>query len=180
MQQQLPAGRSADRALFCACDTGRETRCRHGRILNDPARSVPFSFASGAQGRLACEHDFATAPERAVMTGPRYPSALGDVGWRRGLCACLALLLALPPGDALRADDDTREAQRLLQSGQILPLEAILQRAKAVRPGKLLDVELERDDGRYVYELELLDNRGSVWKLKYDAATGKLLEHEPD
>jgi uncharacterized membrane protein YkoI len=84
------------------------------------------------------------------------------------------------PGDAPRADDDPREAQRLLQSGQILPLEGILQHAKGVRPGKLLDVELERDDGRYVYELELLDDQGTVWKLKYDAATGALLEHERD
>jgi uncharacterized membrane protein YkoI len=90
------------------------------------------------------------------------------------------VLLALSSGAVLRADDDQREAQRLLQSGHILPLEGILQRAKTVRPGKLLDVEFERDDGRYVYELEVLDDRGTVWKLKYDATTGALLEQERD
>jgi uncharacterized membrane protein YkoI len=78
----------------------------------------------------------------------------------------------------LHADEDYREAQRLRQSGRILPLETIVQRAKAVHPGKLLDIELERDDGRYVYELEMLDERGVVWELKYDAATGALLKQE--
>ena len=96
---------------------------------------------------------------------------------RRILCACLALWSAMPYG-LLRADEDYREAQRLRQSGKILPLETIVQRAKAVHPGKLLDIELEHDDGRYVYELELLDERGVVWELKYDAATGILLKQE--
>lgn len=93
------------------------------------------------------------------------------------LCAGLALWSAVSCG-MLHADEDYREAQRLRQSGRILPLETIVQRAKAVHPGKLLDIELERDDGRYVYELEMLDERGVVWELKYDAATGALLKQE--
>lgn len=96
---------------------------------------------------------------------------------RRILCAFLALWSAMPYG-RLQADEDYREAQRLRQSGKILPLETIVQRAKAVHPGKLLDIELEHDDGRYVYELELLDERGVVWELEYDAATGTLLKQK--
>jgi uncharacterized membrane protein YkoI len=105
-------------------------------------------------------------------------SGFGSANRRRILCACLALWSAVAPYGALRAEEDYREAQRLRQSGKILPLETIVQRAKAVRPGKLIDIELEREDGRYVYELELLDERGVIWELKYDAATGALLEQE--
>ena len=78
------------------------------------------------------------------------------------------------------ADGDQVEARRLREAGQILPLEAIVERAKAAHPGKLLDSELDREDGRYVYELELLDEQGVVWELTYDAATGALLEREED
>jgi uncharacterized membrane protein YkoI len=79
-----------------------------------------------------------------------------------------------------RAKQDQHEARRLRETGQILPAERIVERAKAAHPGKLLDMELDRDNGRYVYELELLDEHGVVWELKYDAATGALLEREED
>jgi uncharacterized membrane protein YkoI len=92
---------------------------------------------------------------------------------------CLVLCCACAGwAEDSRAGEDHREARRLLETGRILPLERIVERAKAAHPGKLLDIELERDDGRYVYELELVDEHGVVWELKYDAATGALLERE--
>lgn len=97
--------------------------------------------------------------------------------WRSLLSGLALCTLAVPAG-GLCADVDHREAQRLRESGQILPLETIIQRARALHPGKLLDIELEREDGRYVYELELVDERGMVWELEYDAATGTLLERK--
>lgn len=78
------------------------------------------------------------------------------------------------------ADSDHAEAKRLRQSGEILPLEDILERARKARPGKVLETELERERGRYLYELEILDANGQVWELKYDARSGELLRHGPD
>ena len=95
----------------------------------------------------------------------------------RLLCLWLVLCAAVWVGYS-RAGEDNRAARHLRESGQILSLERIVQRAKAAHPGKLLDIELDRDDGRYVYEVELVDERGVVWELKYDAVTGALLEHE--
>lgn len=82
-------------------------------------------------------------------------------------------------GTISRASDDDREAARkLLQSGDILPLETILEKARVVQPGQVLEVEFESKRERYIYELEILDEAGVVYELKLDARTGELLKRE--
>ena len=78
------------------------------------------------------------------------------------------------------ADEDHLEARRLMERGSIQPLETILERVRAQRPGRILEVELEGEDSRYVYEIELLDESGQVWELKLDAVTGEILEQEQE
>jgi uncharacterized membrane protein YkoI len=78
------------------------------------------------------------------------------------------------------AEDDHVTARRLRESGQILPLEQILERARARQPGHVLETELERKRDRYVYEVEILDADGWVWELKFDARTGELIKLERD
>lgn len=41
--------------------------------------------------------------------------------------------------------------------------------------GEMLEVELEDEDGRLVYELKLLAPGGAVLELLYDAASGELI-----
>jgi uncharacterized membrane protein YkoI len=90
--------------------------------------------------------------------------------------AGLVLAAAAVPG---RADDDDHErARAALERGEALPLRAVLDRAVADVPGRLLEVELEEEDGRLVYEVELLAEGGRVVELVYDARTGALLEAE--
>jgi uncharacterized membrane protein YkoI len=86
--------------------------------------------------------------------------------------ALLGLVLALP----LQAESDSERARLLKQQGKILPLEQVIAAAMAVKPGQILETELEEDDGRFVYELEILDEAGQVWELELDAATAELIE----
>jgi uncharacterized membrane protein YkoI len=81
-------------------------------------------------------------------------------------------------GSARGDDVDHVEAARLRRAGAILSLEKILERARAQRPGKVLEAELEHERGRYVYEVEILDDKGVVWEMKFDARSGALLEDE--
>lgn len=76
------------------------------------------------------------------------------------------------------ADEGHQEARRLTESGEILPLEDLMQSIEAEQPGRILEVELERDDGRYLYEIEILDPQGAVWEFKLDATSGEILERE--
>lgn len=78
------------------------------------------------------------------------------------------------------ADDDHIRARELSQRGEILSLEKISELAKAVRPGKLIDIDLERKRALWIYEVELLDDQGRVWEMKLDARNGELLKLEQD
>lgn len=78
------------------------------------------------------------------------------------------------------ADDDYIEARHLLDSGKILPLETILKNIRQEFPGKVLDIELEKEGQKIVYEMEILNRNGVVNKIYVDAATGELLSIEED
>lgn len=80
----------------------------------------------------------------------------------------------------VHADDDHQRIRQLQRSGEILSLEKIFDRARAVKRGRILDAELDDDDGRYIYEIELLDAKGRVWEMEFDARTGSLLELDQD
>ncbi len=92
------------------------------------------------------------------------------------LTISLLIILSVP----LYADDDNDEARRLVESGEILALEVVLQKAREIQTGKVLEVELERKKGKRIYEIELLAPDGTVFELKFNAKTGKHLSTEKE
>jgi len=91
----------------------------------------------------------------------------------------IACCVALMVGTAM-AKEDHLEAHRLMEEGSILPLEAILEHVRLHQPGHILEVELEKEEKRYIYEIELLDDAGVVWELEVDATSGELLKSEQE
>lgn len=96
------------------------------------------------------------------------------------VAALLGLLLLLGgmfvPAHADDDRDDHEAAMQALRSGEVRPLRDILGAVHGQFDGELLEAELERDDGAWVYELKLLGQRGNVMKLWYDATDGRLLD----
>ena len=90
----------------------------------------------------------------------------------------LAVLLSLIAGPALADRDDHDRARRALEAGEVLPLSEILAAVEAAQPGRVIEVELERDDGRWVYELELVAPDGRLVEIEIDAATADILDIE--
>lgn len=80
-----------------------------------------------------------------------------------------------------RADGprDHERARAALQAGEILSLQKVLERVQRKHPGDVLEVELEREGGRWVYELKLLQRGGTLVRLDVDAATAEVLETRP-
>lgn len=76
--------------------------------------------------------------------------------------------------------EDHEQIRRLKESGRIRSLESVLEEIRRDYPGRIIEIELDDDDGRYTYEIELVDERGIVWDLEIDARTGKLLEKKHD
>ncbi len=96
--------------------------------------------------------------------------------WRFAGGALLAGLLA----PVAWADSDHDRARAALVAGEVLPLDDVLQRVARQHPGHVLEVELEREDGRWVYELKLLQGDGGVLKLEVDARDGTVLRRRSE
>ena len=92
----------------------------------------------------------------------------------------LAAFMILSPLHTAMADDDYIEARRLLDSGEILPLEVILKKVRQIFPGKVLEVELEKEDQQLAYEIEILGDDGVIKEIYINAKTGKLLLTKED
>ena len=92
----------------------------------------------------------------------------------------LIAFMLLGPLHAAFADDDYMEAKRLLETGEILPLEDLLKNLRQTFPGIILDIELEREDHQIVYEVELLGKDGIVREIYINARTGKVLSIKED
>lgn len=114
----------------------------------------------------------------------------------RTACSILALGLALAAGRGLGhggAHGDGRggldweddghsydRARRASAQGEILSLAEIYKRAAARFPGRVVEAELESEQGHWVYELKILDPDGRLRKVDLDARTGEFLQREDD
>lgn len=92
--------------------------------------------------------------------------------------ACV-LVLFLKPSTTI-ADEGPEVARELSRAGVILPLEKIVESAKAIKPGQILETELDHKADRYIYEIDILDSKGQVWEVELDAKTGKLIKLESE
>ena len=106
-----------------------------------------------------------------------------QAGSRTVVAAVLAaMLLGILAVSGARASDKTdhEQARAAVQAGEVLPLPALLQKLQRTHPGQVLELELERDDGRWLYEVKLLQANGRLLKLELDASTGEVLKVKPD
>ncbi len=94
---------------------------------------------------------------------------------RRLIFLAAALLMS---ASRLASADGYQDAIRLSDRGDILPLEKVLEQAIVAQPGKILEVEFEKEHGVYVYEMKILDTEGRLWELEFNARTGELIETE--
>jgi uncharacterized membrane protein YkoI len=76
---------------------------------------------------------------------------------------------------ALAADQLTQADQTSAQRSDVLSVDEILQRVHEQYPGKVVETELKHKRGRYVYEIDVVDDHGVRKELKYDAGTGALI-----
>lgn len=98
------------------------------------------------------------------------------------ITALTALLLGALAVSGARASDKTdhERARAAVQAGEVLPLPTLLQKLQRTHPGQVLELELERDDGRWIYEVKLLQANGRLLKLELDASTAEVLKVKPE
>ena len=103
---------------------------------------------------------------------------MGSEGIKTGMLAAGLILsvAAFVPVYAADVGDHDR-ARQALEAGEILPLKLVLEKVDRDSPGQVMEVELERDKGRWVYEIKVLRPGGSLVKLKVDARDGTVIPH---
>jgi uncharacterized membrane protein YkoI len=70
---------------------------------------------------------------------------------------------------------DHERVREALQAGKVLPLRAVLEIVERTYPGKLVKIEFESDDDLFFYKIKLMQDNGSIVKLKIDARDGSIL-----
>lgn len=132
------------------------------------------------KGSFICGSDSLAENPAVNVLRPTTHDRCHAESWRRVrprivLAALLLTGLAQPPAWASDSRDHER-ARAAVEAGQVLPLPTLLERLRRTHPGQVLELELESDNGRWIYEVKLLQANGQLLKLDVDAATAQVLE----
>lgn len=74
--------------------------------------------------------------------------------------------------------EDQETARKALENKEILPLGEVLARIQAAYTGDVVEIELERKKGKWVYEIEIIDTDGHVREIDVDGKTAEVLTIE--
>lgn len=120
------------------------------------------------------------AGDNRAMRIPARTTAVGHWPRTRGGCRWLLAGLLIVPlvlGQAhAGGKDDHERARAAVQAGQVLGLAVVLERLQRSHPGQVLELELEQEKGRWIYEIRLVQPDGQLLRLTLDAATARVLE----
>ncbi|WP_413791847.1 MULTISPECIES: PepSY domain-containing protein [unclassified Pseudomonas] len=93
----------------------------------------------------------------------------------------IATLMAFGASLVHARDLSADEARKLQDAGTILSFEKLSATALARHPASTVtDTELEEEYGKYLYKVELRDDKGLEWDLELDATNGKVLKNHQD
>lgn len=102
---------------------------------------------------------------------------------KRLACGALVLALTAAAGVSHGRDRDERDCKRdqdcarqAFVKGEIRPLSAVLAAVREKVPGDIIEIELEREDGIWIYEVKVLPRDGRRKKLEIDARTLDILK----
>lgn len=134
---------------------------------------------NGAPGLV---HDLFMRQRACCVVMPKSNGSLvaPGIGLRRrrsaGLLAacCVGLGLAWPLAQA--GGDDGQRARAAREQGRIVPLEQLIAQVSQIVPGRLLQAELDDDDGLLVYELRWQLADGRRLEIELDARDGRWLK----
>lgn len=83
-------------------------------------------------------------------------------------------------GSAASSAGDQGQARRALEKGEIRPLDQVLAAVRDAVPGDVVALKLERESGRWRYELKVLTPSGQRREVEIDASTLSILKNGKD
>ena len=88
----------------------------------------------------------------------------------------IASAVVLPTAGVLYCQDshDQDAARQAVESGEIRPLADVLAAVRGKLPGEIVGVEIESENGRWIYEFRVLDGKGRLFEVSVDARSGSI------
>ena len=74
-----------------------------------------------------------------------------------------------------REKHDFEEAAKARKTGRIMPLENILETVRKAHKGEFVGVEIEKENGVWIYEIKMVSPDSRFFEVYVDAATGKIV-----
>jgi uncharacterized membrane protein YkoI len=96
---------------------------------------------------------------------------------RSRLIFAVIAIVASVTGSAAHADDkglDQDMTRQAVERGEIRPLADILAAIRGKLPGEVIGVEIERKNGRWLYEFRVSDSKGRLFEVYVDARSGAI------
>jgi uncharacterized membrane protein YkoI len=85
----------------------------------------------------------------------------------------IAIAAALLPAAPILADEADHDAVRqAVERGEIRPLSEIRDIVRGKLTGEIAGVEIERKNGRWLYEFRVVDSQGRLFEVYVDARSG--------
>ncbi len=91
---------------------------------------------------------------------------------RLGAIISAALFVAFGLSASPVAADPLEDIFFPADANGVLPIERILDQARASVPGTILEIELEKEHGRLIYEIVILTPDNKKIEIEYDSRTG--------
>jgi hypothetical protein len=82
-------------------------------------------------------------------------------------------LSAFPAPVLAHEEHDEDRARHALEAGEVIPLDRILAALGNTAPGEISAVELERENGIWIYEFKVISPEGRMVTVRVDAKTAK-------
>jgi uncharacterized membrane protein YkoI len=102
------------------------------------------------------------------------------MSYRFLLTAVLTCSVLMTPVAARSDDDDLDRLRDAVARGDVLPLSVLQEKLTKAFPGEIIRVELDEDDGRFIYEFKVLQSSGRLFEIEMDARTGDVLDVDDD
>jgi uncharacterized membrane protein YkoI len=94
------------------------------------------------------------------------------------------LIILTVPAPALAQEEDPEPdhelARQALQRKEILPLDQVLAAIRDRMPGEIVEIELERENERWIYEVEIIDETGRMRDVLVDAKNAEIIGTEDE
>jgi uncharacterized membrane protein YkoI len=99
-----------------------------------------------------------------------------SISRRHALCGILLGAAALASGAAFadKREQDLDAIRIAVEKGEIRPLAEIVAGIRNKLPGDIVGTEVERKDGRWIYEFRVVDSKGRLYEAYVDAKSGDL------